>query len=54
MQPDINIGNVGMVLGFNGCPVGISASAAILGHPARSLAELSRFAAKTVDEAKAG
>jgi 2-oxo-3-hexenedioate decarboxylase len=54
MQPDINIGNVGMVLGFNGCPVGIGASAAILGHPARSLAGPSRFAAETGDELKAG
>ncbi|MEK9706196.1 MAG: hypothetical protein VW618_00075 [Alphaproteobacteria bacterium] len=54
MRPDINIGNLGMVLEFNGRPAGIGASAAILGHPARSLAEPSRFAAETGDELEAG
>jgi 2-oxo-3-hexenedioate decarboxylase len=54
MRPDIDTENLGMVLEFNGRPVGISSSAAILGHPARSLAELSRFAAETGNESKAG
>jgi len=53
-RPDIDTGNLGMVLEFNGRPVGIGSSAAILGHPARSLAEAARFAAETGDELKAG
>jgi len=35
--PDCNVDNLGMSLEFNGLPVGIGSSAAILGHPLRSL-----------------
>jgi len=54
MRPDIDTENLGMVLELNGRPVGISSSAAILGHLARSLAELCHFAAETSDGSKAG
>lgn len=39
--PETNVGNLGMTLEFNGQPVGIGSSAAILGHPLRSLVEAS-------------
>lgn len=35
--PDTDVGNLGMALAFDGRPVGIGSSAAILGHPLRSL-----------------
>lgn len=37
--PDTDVGNLGMTLEFNGQPVGIGSSAAILGHPLRALVE---------------
>lgn len=52
--PEIDMANLGMVLEFNGRPVEIGSSAAILGHPGRSLAEAARFAAETGDELKPG
>ena len=45
-KPDIDIANLGMIFEFNSKAVGISSSAAILGHPARSLAAASRLLAK--------
>ncbi|MDH3739380.1 MAG: fumarylacetoacetate hydrolase family protein [Alphaproteobacteria bacterium] len=53
-RPDRDISNLGMVLTFNGRPVEIGSSAAILGHPARSLADAARFAAETGDTLEAG
>ncbi len=53
-RPDGDISNLGMVLSFNGRPVEIGSSAAILGHPARSLADAARFAAETGDTLEAG
>ncbi len=53
-RPDGDISNLGMVLAFNGRPVEIGSSAAILGHPARSLADAARFAAETGDTLEAG
>lgn len=53
-RPDGDISNLGMVLSFNGRPVEIGSSAAILGHPARSLADAARFAAETGDKLEAG
>ncbi len=41
--PDTDISNLGMVLNVNGRPVEIGSSAAILGHPARSLVEAARM-----------
>jgi len=52
--PDIDAANLGMVLDFNGRAVEIGSSAAILGHPARSLAEAARFAGETGDTLEAG
>ena len=43
--PHADIANLGMVMEFNGRPVQIGSSAAILGHPSRSLAAASRMAA---------
>lgn len=53
-RPDQDISNLGMVLNFNGRPVEIGSSAAILGHPARALADAARFAAETGDTLEAG
>lgn len=53
-RPDLDTGNLGMVLELDGRPVEIGSSAAILGHPARSLAEAARFAAERGDTLKAG
>lgn len=44
-SPQIDISNLGLVMTINGRPVQIGSSAAILGHPARSLAAAARFAA---------
>ncbi len=52
--PDTDTSNLGMVLEFNGRAVEIGSSAAILGHPERSLAEAARFAADTGDTLEAG
>ena len=53
-RPDLDISNSGMVLTFNGRPVEIGSSAAILGNPVRSLADAARFAAETGDTLEAG
>lgn len=53
-RPDTDMSNLGMVLEFNGRAVEIGSSAAILGHPGRSLAEAARFAAETDDELQPG
>ncbi len=53
-RPGSDISNLGMVLTFNGRPVEIGSSAAILGHPARSLADAARFAVETGDTLEAG
>ncbi len=44
-KPDVDISNLGMIMEFDGRPVQIGSSAAILGHPARSLMKASRIAA---------
>lgn len=54
-QPgDTDISNLGMVMEFNGRPVQIGSSAAILGHPLRSLAAASRLAAESGLQLEAG
>ncbi len=45
-QADTDIANLGMLLEFNGQPVQIGSSAAILGHPLRALASASRLVAE--------
>lgn len=45
-RPDTDIANLGMLLEFDGQPIQIGSSAAILGHPARALAAASRLVAE--------
>ena len=45
-SPDTDLSNLGMLCEVNGRTVQIGSSAAILGHPLRSLAEASRIAAE--------
>lgn len=52
--PDIDIANLGMVMEFDGKPVQIGSSAAILGHPGRSLAAASRLVAQSGLRLEAG
>mgnify|MGYP000158875598 CR=1 FL=1 len=44
-SPDIDLANLGMICEIDGQPVQIGSTAAILGHPLRSLAEASRIVA---------
>ncbi|AUW60559.1 4-oxalocrotonate decarboxylase (plasmid) [Sphingobium sp. SCG-1] len=44
-SPSIDTGNLGMVMQIGGRPIQIGSSAAILGHPGRSLAAASRLVA---------
>lgn len=44
-RPDHDIANLGMVMSFDGRAVEVGSSAAILGHPARSLAAAARLSA---------
>ena len=53
-RPDIDVANLGMVLEFNGRPVQIASSAAILGHPMRSLAAAARLAVASGEQLEAG
>jgi len=49
-----DLSNLGMILDFNGRPVQIGSSAAILGHPVRSLTAAARFAAAAGQPLQAG
>lgn len=53
-RPDIDCSNLGLVLRFDGAPVQIGSTAAILGHPARALAAAARFAAQAGEPLQAG
>lgn len=53
-RPDIDFSNLGMVLSFDGRPVQIGSSAAILGHPLRSLVAAARMAAAGGEQLEAG
>ena len=53
-KPDTDISNLGMVMEFNGRAVQIGSSAAILGHPARSLATASRMTSDDGEKLNAG
>lgn len=44
-RPDQDLSNLGMVMSFDGRPVEVGSSAAILGNPARSLAAAARLSA---------
>ncbi len=52
--PHFDYSNLGLVMEFNGLPVQIGSTAAILGHPARSLVEAARLAAAAGDSLEAG
>ncbi|WP_298852687.1 fumarylacetoacetate hydrolase family protein [uncultured Ruegeria sp.] len=51
---DFDIGNLGMVLSIDDQPVAVGSSAAILGHPLRSLAAASKMVAQSGETLKAG
>lgn len=53
-RPDIDFSNLGMVLSFDGRPVQIGSSAAILGHPLRSLVAAARMATAGGERLEAG
>lgn len=53
-RPDIDFSNLGMVLTFDGRPVQIGSSAAILGHPLRSLVAAARMATVGGERLEAG
>lgn len=54
VRPDLDCSNLGLVLRFNGLPVQIGSTAAILGHPARALAAAARFAAQAGEPLQPG
>ena len=45
-SPDLDLSNLGMICEIDGRPVQIGSTAAILGHPVRSLAAASRIVAE--------
>ena len=53
-KPDLDCSNLGMILEFDGRPVQIGSTAAILGNPARSLAAASRIVAEHGERLEAG
>lgn len=53
-RPDIDFSNLGMVLSFDGRAVQIGSSAAILGHPLRSLVAAARMAGAAGERLEAG
>ncbi len=52
--PDTPLDNLGIVLAFDGRPVQISSSAAVLGHPARALAAAARMSSAAGEPLEAG
>ncbi|OFZ89105.1 MAG: 4-oxalocrotonate decarboxylase [Betaproteobacteria bacterium RBG_16_64_18] len=53
-KPDIDFSNLGLVMSFNGVARQIGTTAAILGHPLRSLVVAARFAAEAGEPLEAG
>ncbi len=53
-SPDQPFDNLGMILDFDGRPVQIGSSAAILGHPLRSLVSAARLSAEAGEPLRAG
>lgn len=53
-DPEIPMENLGMIMRFDGQPVQIGSSAAILGHPVRALVAASRLAAENGEYLQAG
>ncbi len=54
VKPDIDFSNLGLVLNFDGKPVQIGSTAAIMGHPVRSLVAAARFAAEAGEPLQTG
>jgi 2-oxo-3-hexenedioate decarboxylase len=53
-RPDIDFSNLGLVMSFDGRAVEIGTTAAILGHPLRSLVAAARLAASAGESLEAG
>ena len=53
-RPDIDFSNLGLMMSFNGVAKQIGTTAAILGHPLRSLVAAARFAAEAGEPIEAG
>ncbi len=53
-KPDFDFSNLGLVLSFNGKPMLIGSTAALLGHPLRSLVAAARFAAEAGEPLQPG
>jgi 2-oxo-3-hexenedioate decarboxylase len=53
-KPDLDFSNLGIVVSFNGTPVLVGSTAAILGHPLRSLVAAARFAAEAEEPLRPG
>jgi len=53
-EPDVDFSNLGIVVSFNGTPVLVGSTAAILGHPLRSLVAAARFAAEAEEPLRQG
>lgn len=53
-KPDIDVANLGMVMSIDGAPVQFGSSAAILGHPQRSLVAAARLAGEAGFALEAG
>jgi len=53
-RPDTDLSNLGIVMSFDGRPVQIGSSAALLGHPLRSLVAAARMAAAAGEHLEAG
>ena len=53
-RPDCDFSNLGLLMTFDGRAVEVGSTAAILGHPLRSLAAASRLAAESGETLEAG
>lgn len=53
-KPDADLSNLGMIMEFDGRPVQIGSSAAILGHPVRSLAAAARLSTEAGEPLREG
>jgi 2-oxo-3-hexenedioate decarboxylase len=53
-KPDMDFSNLGLVMSFNGKAMQVGTTAAILGHPLRSLVSAARFAAEAGEPLQAG
>lgn len=53
-RPDVDFSNLGMILAFDGQPVQIGTSAAILGHPLRALCAAARMVSAAGERLEAG